>query len=428
MAYDVNKDLRNIGGQPAHDLGVVLSGQESVINHYDGYYERRFGAFAWGPSGPNTLLRWQNVIEPGGNGQIDPGEVVHVGWSTADHSSNVLDMYWTDASGNRIPGSKIYNITTDWTYETAGLLVISFENIFTTEWGEQQPIHIMEVALGMFPQPWPLELLNARNTELNMMLQPLPGGEHIVILPGQRFDLTVPMPIPPGAAVVLRYRVTGPADAAEAIDWVQFVVEPPAVGACCLSTSCDSNLTPEQCAYLGGTFFPGASCDLFICPGEETRCTQGDVNGDGLINAFDIDPFVGVLVGQITDPDYMCSADTNGDGVVTAFDIDPFVALLAGAGNPWFGYEKPCDGNNRVFVANPTAGTSYFVRASKGGVNSDCPVTVEALNASNNVVGARLELQPGDVGDFTVPNMAAKLVYRCHRSPDHTCRFEWQKQ
>ncbi len=71
-----------------------------------------------------------------------------------------------------------------------------------------------------------------------------------------------------------------------------------------------------------------------------TLCTTaahltGDLNCDGQINAFDIDPFVLAL----TDPDAYAraypgcdamTADINGDGVVNAFDIDPFVALLAG--------------------------------------------------------------------------------------------------
>ena len=61
----------------------------------------------------------------------------------------------------------------------------------------------------------------------------------------------------------------------------------------------------------------------------------GDLNCDGLVNAFDIDPFVLALV----DPDAYAAehpycdhmlADINGDGVVNAFDIDPFVTLLVG--------------------------------------------------------------------------------------------------
>jgi len=60
---------------------------------------------------------------------------------------------------------------------------------------------------------------------------------------------------------------------------------------------------------------------------------RGDLNCDGVVNNFDIDPFVLAL----TDPagyaqkfpscDRML-ADINGDGVVDNFDIDPFVALL----------------------------------------------------------------------------------------------------
>jgi hypothetical protein len=65
----------------------------------------------------------------------------------------------------------------------------------------------------------------------------------------------------------------------------------------------------------------------------------GDVNCDGTVNAFDIDPFVLAL----TDPENYTAAypgcdidnaDCNGDGVVNAFDIDPFVLCLTGGGCP----------------------------------------------------------------------------------------------
>jgi hypothetical protein len=64
----------------------------------------------------------------------------------------------------------------------------------------------------------------------------------------------------------------------------------------------------------------------------------GDMNCDGLINAFDIDPFVLALTDaaayavQYTDCDVLL-ADINGDGLVNAFDIDPFVILLTGGGD-----------------------------------------------------------------------------------------------
>ena len=69
------------------------------------------------------------------------------------------------------------------------------------------------------------------------------------------------------------------------------------------------------------------------------NCTDvivlGDVNCDGSINVFDIDPFVLALV----DPAAYATAhpgcridnaDCNGDGDVNVFDIDPFVSLLVG--------------------------------------------------------------------------------------------------
>jgi hypothetical protein len=63
----------------------------------------------------------------------------------------------------------------------------------------------------------------------------------------------------------------------------------------------------------------------------------GDLNCDGAVDFFDIDPFVAALLAQ---PTYEatfpnCShslADMNGDGAVNFFDIDPFVMTLTGGG------------------------------------------------------------------------------------------------
>jgi probable HAF family extracellular repeat protein len=61
----------------------------------------------------------------------------------------------------------------------------------------------------------------------------------------------------------------------------------------------------------------------------------GDLNCDGLVNAFDIDPFVLALTDPAgyaaAFPDCSSSAaDINQDGAVNTFDIDPFVLLLTG--------------------------------------------------------------------------------------------------
>ena len=61
----------------------------------------------------------------------------------------------------------------------------------------------------------------------------------------------------------------------------------------------------------------------------------GDLNCDGSINGFDIDPFVLALSNPdaYADAYPRCAAyfaDLNADGSINGFDIDPFVALLGG--------------------------------------------------------------------------------------------------
>jgi len=57
----------------------------------------------------------------------------------------------------------------------------------------------------------------------------------------------------------------------------------------------------------------------------------GDVNGDGVVDGLDIQPFVDLLTGG----GYQAEADINEDSVVDGLDIQPFVDIITGAGgNP----------------------------------------------------------------------------------------------
>jgi hypothetical protein len=92
--------------------------------------------------------------------------------------------------------------------------------------------------------------------------------------------------------------------------------------------------------HVQGTLDPG--CFTFCMQGDGCirnnsirSCLLGDLNCDGVLNAFDIDPFVLALTDELAYagayPD--CDrnlADCNQDGAVNAFDIDPFVELLTG--------------------------------------------------------------------------------------------------
>ena len=60
---------------------------------------------------------------------------------------------------------------------------------------------------------------------------------------------------------------------------------------------------------------------------------RGDLNCDGVVDLFDIDPFVTALTNpaqyQIDYPDcHVEQGDVDGNGVTDLFDIDPFVGLL----------------------------------------------------------------------------------------------------
>jgi len=93
----------------------------------------------------------------------------------------------------------------------------------------------------------------------------------------------------------------------------------------------DPNYTHQPSGVVFGTTSTSAGCSgqILVPPVGQ----PGDLNCDGAVNNFDIDPFVLALTDpagyaqQFPNCDRML-ADINGDGVVDNFDIDPFVKLL----------------------------------------------------------------------------------------------------
>jgi hypothetical protein len=129
-------------------------------------------------------------------------------------------------------------------------------------------------------------------------------------------------------------RVSGAADASGEFSLV--LLGPP----CVYSAECNDNGIPDECEPdCNGNGVPD-DCD--IAAGRSTdldgdgipdECRLGDMNCDGAVNSFDIDPFVLAFVSpEVYAEEFpACPAmngDINSDGEINVFDIDPFVSLL----------------------------------------------------------------------------------------------------
>jgi len=227
FSYDVNKDVKNLGSN-AQDLAVELSGTETVTSHYDGYpvgtgtgKDGKFSSFSTGASGGNTKLHWQNFND-GSDNNINTNQSIHVGWSTADHSSNVRDMYWTDGTGAKKPGSQVFNITTGWTYTQAlSQLNASWDNIFSPGGGPGSTVTITNAMYAVVNNHIPLDSLNGFNASLAaLLINPVPGGNTFTVSAGGSVSRTI-SGVAAGKYVVFRYDVSAPADSAQVTDFVQ---------------------------------------------------------------------------------------------------------------------------------------------------------------------------------------------------------------
>ena len=81
----------------------------------------------------------------------------------------------------------------------------------------------------------------------------------------------------------------------------------------------DCQQSPGQCGVA-----PVVDMGAYEFQGD---CDPCDMNCDGLINALDIETFIGLLFNG-DQPCGPCTGDTNGDGAIDALDIEPFLNCL----------------------------------------------------------------------------------------------------
>jgi hypothetical protein len=89
-------------------------------------------------------------------------------------------------------------------------------------------------------------------------------------------------------------------------------------------------VSPEGAITIVGAGFnaPADRSEALIW--RSTGCDACDANCDGAVDAFDIEPFIDLLVNPNPTPCAPCTGDVNGDGTIDAFDIEPFINCLVG--------------------------------------------------------------------------------------------------
>ena len=101
----INKDVHNGTGQEAHGLKIVIKGQLTVVQRFDGIEdENHFGNFNEDYDGVNneTILWW---YDPRGEND-EPRPIPHCEWVHIGFRLNlpgeILETYWTDENGDQI--------------------------------------------------------------------------------------------------------------------------------------------------------------------------------------------------------------------------------------------------------------------------------------------------------------------------------------
>jgi hypothetical protein len=221
----INKDLINLG-PTAYDIGVLITGNQAVSWHYDGYFGTEgppfpkpdhFQSFGITPAGTNEFLHWQN--SNGNNTAILTGDLIHVGWCTAK-ANDIVDMWWTDLAGGRVAGSVVY--------ESSAHQWSNFSHGVAAQWNNAtlaaSAMVISNVAVAVSNSGWGLDQLNRQNSVLAESLRPLPGGTSFEVAPGKSVEIPVPNAVR-GQWLVLRYSVSGSGSMAQSVDYVQFQIQ-----------------------------------------------------------------------------------------------------------------------------------------------------------------------------------------------------------
>jgi hypothetical protein len=149
----VNKDLQNNTGQVANDIEILIQGSYPVLNHYDGFPPSVFTSFDASPTPEgNTLLTWSSPTS-----DVQPGQIVHVGFNLPGSSVNILGVSWTrDGSTTGCP-QQVSTNTHLW--GSPGSQVIYANNCLACA---AMPRYVGQLTVEWHARPVPLADLNPR--------------------------------------------------------------------------------------------------------------------------------------------------------------------------------------------------------------------------------------------------------------------------
>ena len=244
-----NKDFHNGGRDTAYDFVVVFREPNVQLNwHLDGLwtgfsyhglitpfstYDHHFKNFQTWQANGHTYVRWWNPNVP-----IPPCNIVHVGLGGTDAvTPTVIDWYWTDRNGRRIPRSVVRNLGWHGRNVSGNNFRVVLPNVITPldsaggviqdSWAVPTPVRVSNLRYVLTSEAIPLYDLTSFNRRLNdSLLQPY-SPDTARVAPGDSVALTFPNAQPGQYAIVswanLAPSVAG-SDSTVARDWAVFTV------------------------------------------------------------------------------------------------------------------------------------------------------------------------------------------------------------
>jgi hypothetical protein len=182
----INKDLKNITGQPADCLEIVLAGSQIITWHYDD--SPPWPNFTVTQVGGNTVLRWC------GKGVLN-NAITHVGFMMPGTAVKILSMKWY-ANGvfTGVPIQVNHHLLGA---AGGGAAQLMLANDFVPN-----PVFVLGGEAEFFTDPAPLDQMNPGAVRNPIKTVQLPLAGPVEIPPGGAMTLVVP-PGPPEAEYVL---------------------------------------------------------------------------------------------------------------------------------------------------------------------------------------------------------------------------------